>query len=96
MIEGISMAIATTAPRLKSGILPSISSYKSPAIVLTLPPTDAGIPKSVKLRKNDWIIDVASVPHNGLNTEILKFEKALSPISLDTSPNFLSIYPIVL
>ena len=65
-------------------------------MVLTLPPTEAGIPKSVKLKKNDWIMDVASVPHNGLSTEILKFDKALSPISFDTSPNFLSMYPIVL
>ena len=65
-------------------------------MVLTLPPTEAGIPKSVKLKKKDWIIDVASVPHKGLKTEILKFANALSPISYDTRPNFLSINPMVL
>lgn len=51
-MDGISMMTATTAPRLKSGMPPIILLYKVVATTLYRPPTDAGIPKSVKLRKN--------------------------------------------
>ena len=51
--DGTSITIAITAPLLKLGIDPNISVYKNVDITLNSPPTDAGIPKSVKLKKND-------------------------------------------
>ena len=60
------------------------------------PPTDAGIPKSVKQRKNDWMNEAISVPAKGRKIVIIKVETRLSPMILETIMNFLSIYPIVL
>ena len=68
--EGMSITIATTAPRLKSGTLPSISSYKTEATTSYWPPTEAGIPKSVNARKKDWIKEAARVPVRGRSTVI--------------------------
>ena len=52
MMEGSSIIMATTAPLLKFGMEPSISLYSVVATTAYSPPTAAGIPKSVKLRKN--------------------------------------------
>ena len=94
--DGSSITIATTLPLLKSGTLPSICVYRTLAMTSYFPPTDAGIPKSVKQRKNAWINDAAKVPISGLKIVIINVENALSPINLDTTMNFLSMYPIVL
>ena len=95
-IEGISIIIAITAPRLKSGIPPNIWLYNRVAITSYPPPTDAGIPKSVKHRKNAWINAPARVPKSGLRTAIQKVDSVLSPITLETISVFLSTKSIVL
>ena len=94
--EGSSIIMATTAPRLKSGMPPSIWLYSTVATTSYRPPTDAGMPKSVKLRKNAWMNAPASVPSSGRRTPIQKVDSAPSPITLETVSVFLSMYPIVL
>ena len=62
---GMIMTRATTAPFPKSGTLPSISVYSTLAITSNRPPTEAGMPKSVKHRKKVCIKEAASVPSSG-------------------------------
>ena len=89
--EGTSITRATTAPFPKSGTLPSISLYKTLAITSKSPPTEAGIPKSVKHRKKVCIKEAARVPKSGLKIVILKVRSGESPMMRDTIMNFLSI-----
>ncbi len=69
-----------------------ITEGKSITIATTsnLPPTDAGIPKSVKHKKNHCITEQVNVPAKGLNIVIHSVFSLLSPITLDTIINFLS------
>ena len=60
------------------------------------PPTEAGMPKSVKQRKKDCRNAPASVPSSGRSTAMRKVASGLSPISLETVMVFLSMKPIVL
>ena len=90
------MTMATTAPLLKLGRLPSISSYRTEATTSYCPPTEVGIPKSVKARKKHWTKEAARVPVRGRSRVIQNVFRGLSPIILDTIMYFLSIYPMVL
>ena len=65
--------------------------YSSTAIILYSPPMDTGIPKSVKLRKNDKMNAAIRVPKSGRTLVIHKVRSGLSPIILDTVIKFLSI-----
>ena len=94
--EGMIITSATTAPFPKLGTLPSISVYSTLAITSNCPPTEAGMPKSVKHRKKVCIKDAARVPSRGVRMVIRNVCSGESPISLDTIINRLSIYPMAL
>ena len=52
---------------------------------------DTGIPKSVKLRKNDKMNAAIRLPKSGRTLVIHKVRSGLSPIIFDTVIKFLSI-----
>ena len=65
--------------------------YKIEAITSNFPPTEAGMPKSVKLKKKHCMKETTKVPIKGLNIVSRKVISGLSPITFETIENFLSI-----
>ena len=90
-IDGKSIERAITAPLLKFGTLPSISLNNNVATTSYSPPIDAGIPKSVKLRKKHCITAAAKVPKRGEIIAIQRVLILLSPIILETVMKLLSM-----
>ena len=60
------------------------------------PPTEAGMPTSVKHRKKAWMKAPARVPSRGRRMAIQKVARSRSPMTLETMMVFLSTKPMVL